>query len=269
MVHGDRQKEADLEELVRRFRLAVLIHGHSHIARVKRVGASLIVNPGTPTIPNPSSPFKKTVAVLDTSGGSVRVQDIETGQSRARRELRSVTFPLIILCLVAIVSMVSVGSYVQYRRYRSKYEHIARSLCDPGTWRVTFHLRTLLLRGRIGDHAVCYSVFGDERKNEPVNSYFLLRYPVRRNFRFYVGSDLDQADGEIRSGLARFQGLPDFRGLLATSNKTPFLARLIVRPLGFGYDPGLLLWKWGTGVFDPATIRRDFDLLLGLAEEGI
>jgi hypothetical protein len=180
-----------------------------------------------------------------------------------------VTLLLIILCLVAIAAIVSVGSYVRYRRYRSRYEHVAGSICDPGTWRVTFHLRTLLLRGRIGGHAVCYSVLGDERKNEPVNSYLLLRYPVRRNFRFYVEGDLDLADREIKSGLARLQGLPGFRGLLATSKETPFLARLIARPLGFGYDPGLLLWKWGTAAFDPVTIRRDFDLLLDLAEEGI
>ena len=179
------------------------------------------------------------------------------------------TLLLIILCLVAILSMISGSSYVQYRRYRSKYEYIAHSACDPGSWRVRFYLRTLLLSGRIGEHAMCYSVSGDERKNEPINSYLLLRYPVRRNFRFYAGSDPDQTDRDIRSDLALLQEMPEFKGLLTTSKDTPFLARLIARPLGFGYDPGLLLWKWGTSVFDPAVMRRDFDLLLGLAEKGI
>ena len=179
------------------------------------------------------------------------------------------TFFLIILCLAVIAAMVSGSSYAQYRRTRSKYELVANALCDPGSWRIRFYLRTLLLTGKIGGRQVCYSVFGDERKNEPVSYYLLLECPVRRNFRFYVGSDLDQADLEIRNGLARIQGIPEFRGLLAVSKDTPFLARLIARPFGFGYRPGLLLWKWGTGVFDRAVTRRDFDMLLGLLEEGI
>jgi hypothetical protein len=179
------------------------------------------------------------------------------------------TLFLVFLCLAVIFSLISGGSYVQYRRYRKKYAAIASSLCNPGSWQVEFFLRTLLLRGKIGDHEVRYTVFGDERKNEPINSYLLLPYPVRRNFRFYVGSDPDQTDEEIRSGLASFQEIADFRGLLVTSQHTPFLARLIARPLGFGYAPGLLLWKWGTATFDPAIIRRDFDLLLKVAKDGI
>jgi hypothetical protein len=180
-----------------------------------------------------------------------------------------VTLFLVVLCLAVIFSLVSGGSYVQYRRYRRKYAVIANALCDPGSWQVRFFLRTLLLRGKIGGREVRYTVFGDERKKEPINSYLLLPYPVRRNFRFYVGSDPDRTDEDIRSSLLSFQDLPDFRGLLVTSQNTPFLARLIARPLGFGYAPGLLLWKWGTAVFDPAIVRRDFDLLLRVAKEGI
>jgi uncharacterized protein len=80
LLHGDGQKETDLEALVVRFRLSLLIHGHSHVARVKRVGNSLIVSPGTPTIPNPSSPYKKTVGILDTTKRLVTVRDIDTGK---------------------------------------------------------------------------------------------------------------------------------------------------------------------------------------------
>jgi uncharacterized protein len=79
VLHGDGHNDTDLEELIGRFHLALLIHGHSHIARIKQVGSSLIVNPGTPTIPNPSSPFKKTAALLDTTEARVQVEDIETG----------------------------------------------------------------------------------------------------------------------------------------------------------------------------------------------
>lgn len=80
VIHGDSRKEEDLDALIDRFRLNLLVHGHSHIARMRKVGSSLIVNPGTPTIPNPSSPFKKTVGLLDSSEGTVEIRDIETGK---------------------------------------------------------------------------------------------------------------------------------------------------------------------------------------------
>jgi len=66
VVHGDGKTDGDLEQLVKRFDLDLLVHGHSHIARIKRVDHALIVNPGTPTIPNPSSPYKKTAGVFDS-----------------------------------------------------------------------------------------------------------------------------------------------------------------------------------------------------------
>jgi hypothetical protein len=78
VLHGEHKSEGDFENLIGRFGLAVLIHGHSHIPRIRRVGHSLIVNPGTPTIPSPSSPFKKTAAILDSGEGSVRIWDIDT-----------------------------------------------------------------------------------------------------------------------------------------------------------------------------------------------
>ncbi len=78
VVHGDNKNDADFEELIRRFDLALLLHGHTHTPRVKAVGKSLIVNPGTPTIPNPSSPFKKTAGTLDLTTGKVAIHDIDT-----------------------------------------------------------------------------------------------------------------------------------------------------------------------------------------------
>jgi hypothetical protein len=180
-----------------------------------------------------------------------------------------VTPLLIIGGLIALGALISGGIYVQYRRYRGKYEAIARAICDPGSWRVSFHLRTMLLAGKIGGYTFYYSIFGDERKKEPVNSHLLLEYPVQRNFRFYFGSDPELVDPEVRQGLAHIQEMPEFRGLLATSKETPFLARLIARPLGFGYRPGLLLWKWSSAPFDADVIRTDFEALLGLAKQGI
>ena len=179
------------------------------------------------------------------------------------------TLFLIVLCLLLIAALFAGGGYVQYRRNRGRYERIASIVYDPGSWQVRFHLRTLLLKGRVGGRSVCYSVLGDSRRNEPANSYLLLNCPVRRNFRFYAGSDPDQTDNEIRDSLARLQETPGFRGLLAVSGQTPILARLIARPLGFGYEPGLLLWRWTQGAFEPETVKRDYVLLVSLHEEDI
>lgn len=80
VVHGDGKKDGDLEKLVEKFGLSLLVHGHSHVARIRKAGQGLIVNPGTPTIPNPSSPYKKTVGVFDSRSGSIEIWDIETAQ---------------------------------------------------------------------------------------------------------------------------------------------------------------------------------------------
>jgi len=78
VLHGDGKTDEDLANLVRRFGLSLLVHGHSHIPRIRNIGDSLIVNPGTPTIPNPSSPFKKTAGTFDTANGRVEIWDIDT-----------------------------------------------------------------------------------------------------------------------------------------------------------------------------------------------
>jgi hypothetical protein len=181
----------------------------------------------------------------------------------------SAALMVILICLVGIGAMVSTGVCLQYRRYRGKYQVIARSLCDPGTWRISFHVRTLLLTGRVDGRVMRYSVFGDERGKGQVSSYLLLEWPVKRNFRFYSGGDLDLVDPEARESVALLAEMPGFQGLLLASPETPRLATLIARPLGFGRAPGLLLWKWGDDAFNPDTIKDDFLLLSQLATHGI
>jgi uncharacterized protein len=78
VVHGDGKKEEDLANMVRKFDLSLLVHGHSHIPRIRKAGHRLIVNPGTPTIPNPASPFKKTVGIFDSTSRKAEIRDIET-----------------------------------------------------------------------------------------------------------------------------------------------------------------------------------------------
>lgn len=79
VLHGDGKSDADLEALIQRYQLSLLVHGHSHIPRIRRVGGALIVNPGTPSLPNPSGPRKRTVGLFETATGTVGIVDIETG----------------------------------------------------------------------------------------------------------------------------------------------------------------------------------------------
>jgi hypothetical protein len=176
---------------------------------------------------------------------------------------------VIIACLAAIFFILSGGIYFQYRRHSGRYREIAMTCCDPGSWRISFFLRTLVLSGKIGDRTMRYSVFGDDRKKEEANSYLLFEYPVKRNFRFYAGSDVELADPDIRGSLAELQAIPEFRALIVTSRDTPLLGSMIARPLGFGYKPGLLLWKLSNSPFDPEVIKNDFLMLVRLAEQGM
>jgi hypothetical protein len=178
------------------------------------------------------------------------------------------TLAAVAACLAFIAALLAAGACLRYRRYHAKYLSVARSLCEAGAYRVSFFLRTLLLSGKVGGRTMRYSVYGDERKG-PVSSYLLLEFPVRGNFRFYRGGDVGLLDAALREAMAALSDAVDFRALFVTSARTPLCARLITRPLGFAYNPGLLLWKWGGDAFDPEAIRADLWKLTELAERGI
>jgi hypothetical protein len=180
-----------------------------------------------------------------------------------------VTALVIVLCLISIFAMFSVGGYIRYRQYKGRFEQTAKDICDPQSWLVKLCVRTMVFKGNVDGHGIYYSVSGDERRGEPVNSYLLVECPVKMNFRFYASSDPDQADERISPYLAQLQLSPDFRGLLVTSHDTPFLARLISRPLGFGYKTGLMLWKYEANVLDIDIIKGDISRLINLADKGI
>jgi hypothetical protein len=175
---------------------------------------------------------------------------------------------LLVACLALVAALITTGACLQYRRYHAKYLAVARALCDEGAFRVSFFVRTLLLSGKAGGRTMRYSVYGDHRRG-PVSSYLLLEYPVRGNFRFYQGGDTGLLDATLREAVAALSEAADFRALFVTSAGTPLLARLITRPLGFAYNPGLLLWKWGGDAFDPEGVRTDLGRLAELAERGI
>ncbi len=87
VLHGDGKTEADLVEMVEKFRLCLLVHGHSHIPRIRRAGDGLLVNPGTPAIPNPGGPRKKTAGTFDTATRTVTIWDIESFEPLMEEQL--------------------------------------------------------------------------------------------------------------------------------------------------------------------------------------
>jgi hypothetical protein len=176
---------------------------------------------------------------------------------------------VIVLCLLVMFGMISIGGYIRYHQYKGRFEQTAKSICESGSWLVKFRLRTMMFRGKVDGHVVCYSISGDERRRDPVNSYLLMEWPVKMNFRFYSTSDPDLVNEKVSSILAQVQQSPEFKGLVVTSHDTPFLARLLSRPLGFGYKPGLLLWKYESVVLDNDIIERDIHQLIDLARRGI
>jgi hypothetical protein len=174
-----------------------------------------------------------------------------------------------IISLLVVLLLVFGGIFIQFFRYKGKYMRLADSLCDPGTGRIKFYLRTMTLKGKVKGLPVRYSVFGDERSGFPVSSYLLLEYPVRTNLRFYAESDLRGLPPELQAPLRAIQETTDFRGLVLTPQDSPFLGCFLSRPLGLGYRPGILLWKWETTPFDASLIERDLDVLLDAAKKGV
>ena len=160
---------------------------------------------------------------------------------------------VILLCLVGIGTMITTGICLQYRRYRGKYQAIARSLCDPGTWHISFHVRTLLLTGRVDGRVMRYSVLGDERGNGPVSSYLLLEWPVQRNLRFYSGGDLNLLDPDARDNLALLRRWRAFRGSCLPPRRRPGLPHSSRDLWGSGVRPAFFS---GNGAATPSTRTR-------------
>jgi hypothetical protein len=175
----------------------------------------------------------------------------------------------VIVSLAAVISIIGGGIIFQFFRYRQRYGRLAESLCDQGSWHIRFYLRILTLKGRVQGHPIRYSVFGDDRGGLPVSTYLLLEYPVKTNLRVYAGGELSGLPPELENPLRTIQETPNFRGLVISPQEAPFLGTFLSRPVGLGYRPGILLWRWGTAVFDPDAVRKDFDLLLTAAKQGL
>ena len=172
----------------------------------------------------------------------------------------------ILALLVLFILLMGIGRYL---RLKSLFVGVAEGLCDPGTWDVTFLVRTFVVKGSARGYPIRFSATGDARGSMPAHAYLLLEHPVKGNFRFYRGSDPSLIDPEVRDQVEAIQQAPDFYALIVTSEKTPLLAKILARPLGLGYRPGLLACTFGSSGFSPEALQAKVALLIDLAERGV
>jgi hypothetical protein len=175
----------------------------------------------------------------------------------------------LILSLLFLVFVMALTVVMQYRRSVIQYKRLAESLCDPGSWNIKFLIRVVLLEGKVDGFPIRYSVLGSPHAESLATSYLLLPYPVKRNLRVYAGSDLSQVDDEIRTGLAVLYQTDGFRNVIFTPADSPFLGKLLSRPLGFNYEPGILLCKLGAGAFNAEAIKSDIVHLIALCKQSV
>jgi hypothetical protein len=172
----------------------------------------------------------------------------------------------VLTVLVAFIVIMVIG---RYTRLKHVFVTLAASLCDPDTWDVTFFVRTFVIKGKVQGYPMRFSASGDVRGAVPAHAYLLLEHPVQGNFRFFQGSDSSLIHPEIRAQIEAIQQVPDFDALVVTSKETPLLAKLLARPLGLGYSPGLLMCTLGKSGFSPDALQRNASLLIELAKRGV
>ena len=70
--HGDTPEPANLVDLANRYRIDIVITGHTHAYQLERAGKVILLNPGSPSIPK----GKKipTVAVIDIKGRQRKIE---------------------------------------------------------------------------------------------------------------------------------------------------------------------------------------------------
>jgi len=185
---------------------------------------------------------------------------------RNQEEVKPKKAPMIffVLALLFLTCVIAFSIRIQYRRSIREYKRLAESLCDPGSWSITFLIRMVVLKGKVDGLPIRYSVLGSPQGEPYTTSYLLLLCPVMRNFRMYAGSDLSEVDDTIKAELEMLQQIEGFRGVVLSPAASPFLGKLLSRPLGFSYEPGILLWKLGGGAFKAESIRADLAHLTAL-----
>lgn len=175
----------------------------------------------------------------------------------------------LVLALLLLAFIIFLTVMLQYRRSVREYKRLAEALCDPGSWSIKFLIRMVILVGKVDGLPIRYSVLGSPHGEALAASYLLLFCPVKRNLRVYAESDLSQVEDEIRDELEVLQQVEGFRSVIFTPAASPFLGKLLARPLGFGYEPGILLGKLGEGAFNVEVIKESLAHLVALCKKSV
>ena len=175
----------------------------------------------------------------------------------------------ILLAVLAVLVLAIIAAFIgRHAKMRSFFTTVAASVCDPDTWQVRFYVRTFVVKGRVDGYPMGLTTSGDVKGSMLAHAYLLLEHPIKENFRFYNGSDQALVPPEIRAQIEAIEQIPGFYALILTSRETPLLAKLLSRPIGLGYKPGLLLCTIEKASFDPDLLRKRFSLLVDLAQHG-
>lgn len=83
LTHGDTMEEEALAEMASRYRVRLLVRGHTHVSGLWVHGSLLVCNPGSPSLPKGDG--IPSVAVLEE--GKVTVYDVRDGSPIRSREL--------------------------------------------------------------------------------------------------------------------------------------------------------------------------------------
>jgi hypothetical protein len=175
----------------------------------------------------------------------------------------------ILLALLAVLILAIIAAFIgRHTKLRHVFTTTAASLCDPGSWHVRFYVRTFVIKGRIEGYRMGFTASGDVKGSAPAHTYLLLEHPIKENFRFYYGSDQSLVPVDIRPQIEAIQQISGFYALILSSRRTPLVARLLSRPIGLGYRPGLLLCTIEKPSFNSDLLRQRFSLLVELAQHG-
>jgi hypothetical protein len=175
----------------------------------------------------------------------------------------------VLLAILAVLLLAIVAALIgRHAKLRSVFATVAASLCDADTWRVRFYVRTFVIKGTIDGYPMGFTTSGDVKGSTLGHGYLLLEHPTKENFRFYCGGDRSLVPEEIRAPIEAIEQIPGFYALIFTSPKTPMAARILSRPFGLGYKPGLLLCAIEKTSFDPDMLRQRFALLVEVAKYG-
>jgi hypothetical protein len=176
----------------------------------------------------------------------------------------------ILLAILGVLVLSLIIAFIgRHAKLRNLFTTVAASLCDPDTWQVRFYVRTFVVKGKVDGYPVGFTTSGDVKGSALAHIYLLLEYPIKDNFRFYNGGNPSLVPPEIRAQIEVIEQIPGFYALILISRETPLLARLLSRPLGLGYSPGLLLCTIERASFDPDLLRKRFSLLIDLAQHEV